>query len=134
MQTSGFSGPFISAGKFSDVAEASDESDSLSAIIERAKGNTNMAFWYILGTGIIGFIIICFVNVEKARIDVARCKRAMGYEGDADFVQSSSESLSSCIPKNRVFRPRLRYTGMRRSKYVEEGEKWSRCNRTGRGR
>ena len=33
-----------------------------------------MAFWYILGTGIIGFILICLVNVEKAKIDVARCE------------------------------------------------------------
>ena len=60
-ETSGFSGPFIS-----------------SAIITAAHGNTNMAFWYILGTGIIGFIIICFVDVDKARIDVARCEWLLG--------------------------------------------------------
>ena len=54
-KTSGFSGPFIS-----------------SAIIDRANGNTNMAYWFLLGMGLVGWGVLLCVNVDKAKIDVAR--------------------------------------------------------------
>lgn len=54
-KTSGFIGPFIS-----------------SAIIEKAGGNTNMAYWFLFAMGVLGTIVLCFVNPEKAKIDVAR--------------------------------------------------------------
>ena len=54
-KTSGFIGPFIS-----------------SAIIKAANGNTNMAYWFLFAMGIIGTIVLSFVDPDKAKIDVAK--------------------------------------------------------------
>ncbi|ORX36209.1 autophagy protein [Kockovaella imperatae] len=54
-QTSGFIGPFVSA-----------------AIIKAAHGNNNVAYWFLLGMGVIGCVCIYLVDTEKGKIDVAR--------------------------------------------------------------
>lgn len=54
-KTSGFIGPFIS-----------------SAIIDRAHGNTNTAYWFLLAMGTLGVIVLYFVDTDKAKIDVAK--------------------------------------------------------------
>lgn len=56
-RTSGFVGPFIS-----------------SAIITRANGNTNMAFWFLFGMGSVGLAILYFVDSDKAKLDNAKCE------------------------------------------------------------
>ncbi|KAL1411607.1 hypothetical protein Q8F55_002571 [Vanrija albida] len=53
--TSGFIGPFIS-----------------SAIIKRANGNNNAAYWFLLAMGSVGVIVLYFVDTDKAKIDVAK--------------------------------------------------------------
>lgn len=53
-KTSGFIGPFITA-----------------AIIERAGGNTNAAFWFIFALGCLGVFVIFQVDPEQAKIDNA---------------------------------------------------------------
>jgi hypothetical protein len=54
-KTSSFIGPFIS-----------------SAIIARAGGNTNMAYWFLFGTGLVGILLLACVSTDKAKVDVAR--------------------------------------------------------------
>lgn len=54
-KTSGFIGPFIS-----------------SAIINRANGNNNTAYWFLFGMGLLGVFILYFVDTDKAKIDNAR--------------------------------------------------------------
>ncbi|ORX35484.1 autophagy protein [Kockovaella imperatae] len=56
-KTSAFIGPFIS-----------------SAIITRSGGKTNMAYWFLLAMGVLGFIILCFVDPDKAKVDNAKCE------------------------------------------------------------
>jgi MFS-type transporter involved in bile tolerance (Atg22 family) len=56
-KTSGFIGPFIS-----------------SAIIERANGNTNAAYWFLFAMGSIGAIVLWFVDTDQAKLDNAQCK------------------------------------------------------------
>jgi len=56
-KTSGFIGPFIS-----------------SAIIERANGNTNAAYWFLFAMGSLGAILLFFVNTDAAKIDNAKCE------------------------------------------------------------
>lgn len=55
-KTSAFIGPFIS-----------------SAIINRS-GKTNMAYWFLLAMGVLGFIVLCFVDPDKAKVDNAKCE------------------------------------------------------------
>jgi Permeases of the major facilitator superfamily len=54
-KTSSFVGPFIS-----------------SAIIARAGGNTNMAYWFLFGTGLVGILLLACVSTDKAKVDVAQ--------------------------------------------------------------
>ncbi|KAK4496462.1 hypothetical protein PRZ48_012442 [Zasmidium cellare] len=54
-KTSTFIGPFISG-----------------AIVDAANGDTNEAFWFTFGTGLIGLILLWCVNVPKAKEDNAR--------------------------------------------------------------
>jgi hypothetical protein len=56
-KTSGFIGPFIS-----------------SAIIKADGGRNNSAYWFLLGTGLIGLTILYFVDTDQAKIDSAACK------------------------------------------------------------
>lgn len=56
-KTSGFIGPFIS-----------------SAIITRAGGNPNAAYWFLFGMGTIGAIVLWFVDTDQAKIDNAKCE------------------------------------------------------------
>jgi MFS-type transporter involved in bile tolerance (Atg22 family) len=56
-KTSGFVGPFVT-----------------SAIINRAGGNANIAFWFLLGMGMAGCAVLAFVDTNKAKIDAANCK------------------------------------------------------------
>jgi MFS-type transporter involved in bile tolerance (Atg22 family) len=72
-KTSGFTGPFIS-----------------SAIIARAGGNTNMAYWFLFGMGCIGIAILACVNTDKAKIDVAR------------FLEREAEQLYSEEQRSHV--------------------------------
>jgi len=74
-KTSGFSGPFIS-----------------SAIIARAGGNTNMAYWFLLGMGILGWCVLACVNVDKAKIDVARF-----LEREAQQLYSESQRVDANV-------------------------------------
>ncbi|ORX36955.1 putative autophagy protein [Kockovaella imperatae] len=53
-KTSGFLGPFIT-----------------SAIIERAHGNTNAAFWFLFALGTIGVTVLWQVNTDQAKLDNA---------------------------------------------------------------
>ena len=53
-KTSGFIGPFIT-----------------SAIIERADGNTNAAFWFLFALGTIGCTVLFQVNTDQAKLDNA---------------------------------------------------------------
>jgi MFS-type transporter involved in bile tolerance (Atg22 family) len=55
-RTSGFVGPFVS-----------------SAIIDAAGGNTNMAFIFLFAMGLVGLIVLFFVDSDKAKIDNAKC-------------------------------------------------------------
>lgn len=55
-KTSGFIGPFVS-----------------SAITTAAGGNTNMSFTFLFSMGLIGWVILWFVNVDKAKLDSAEC-------------------------------------------------------------
>ena len=54
-KTSGFIGPFIS-----------------SAIIERADGRTNAAYWFLFAMGSVGCIALWFVDTDKAKRDNAQ--------------------------------------------------------------
>ncbi|PMB67070.1 Autophagy-related protein 22 [Beauveria bassiana] len=54
-KTSGFIGPFIS-----------------SAIIERANGKTNAAYWFLFAMGSIGCLALWFVDTDRAKIDNAQ--------------------------------------------------------------
>ncbi|KAJ6787529.1 hypothetical protein PWT90_02784 [Aphanocladium album] len=54
-KTSGFIGPFIS-----------------SAIIERAHGKTNAAYWFLFAMGSVGCLALWFVDTDKAKRDNAR--------------------------------------------------------------
>lgn len=74
-KTSGFIGPFIS-----------------SAIIKRANGNNNMCFWFLLGMGIIGIIVLYFVDPDQAKIDVARCKWQLSGRSGADPTDLEREA------------------------------------------
>jgi MFS-type transporter involved in bile tolerance (Atg22 family) len=56
-KTSGFIGPFIS-----------------SAIIKADGGNNHTAYWFMLGTALIGIAILWFVDPDQAKIDSAKCK------------------------------------------------------------
>jgi len=69
-KTSGFIGPFVS-----------------SAITTAAGGNTNMSFIFLFCMGLVGFIVLLFVNVDKAKLDNVQCKsKMMSKEGYADLV------------------------------------------------
>jgi hypothetical protein len=69
-KTSGFVGPFVS-----------------SAITTAAGGNTNMSFIFLFSMGLIGFIVLLFVDVDKAKLDNVQCKfEAMSDEYHADFA------------------------------------------------
>ncbi|KAM3498490.1 hypothetical protein MY10362_008194 [Beauveria mimosiformis] len=54
-KTSGFIGPFIS-----------------SAIIERAHGKTNAAYWFLLAMGSVGCLALWFVDTDRAKRDNAQ--------------------------------------------------------------
>ncbi|ORY26764.1 putative autophagy protein [Naematelia encephala] len=54
-KTSGFIGPFITA-----------------AIIKRANGNTNAAFWFLVGLGAISLVLLWFIDTDQAKIDCAK--------------------------------------------------------------
>ncbi|KAL2213234.1 autophagy protein [Sarocladium strictum] len=54
-KTSGFIGPFIS-----------------SAIIKADGGNNHTAYWFMLGTALIGIAILWFVDPDQAKIDSAK--------------------------------------------------------------
>lgn len=54
-RTSGFTGPFIS-----------------SAINERAHGNTNAAYWFCLGLGLLGIVFVWMVDPDQAKIENAK--------------------------------------------------------------
>jgi MFS-type transporter involved in bile tolerance (Atg22 family) len=56
-RTSGFVGPFVS-----------------SAIIDASDGNTNMAFIFLVSMGLIGLVILWFVDPSKAKLDNAKCE------------------------------------------------------------
>jgi MFS-type transporter involved in bile tolerance (Atg22 family) len=56
-KTSGFVGPLIA-----------------SAIVTRAGGNTNYAYWFLLGMGMLGVFVLYFVDTDKAKLDNAKCK------------------------------------------------------------
>jgi MFS-type transporter involved in bile tolerance (Atg22 family) len=67
-KTSGFVGPFVS-----------------SAITTAAGGNTNMSFIFLFSMGLIGFIVLLFVDVDKAKLDNVQCKsehECPGYTAD----------------------------------------------------
>lgn len=53
-KTSGFIGPFITA-----------------AIIKRANGNTNAAFWFLFALGCVGNIVLWMVDPVQAKLDNA---------------------------------------------------------------
>jgi MFS-type transporter involved in bile tolerance (Atg22 family) len=61
-KTSGFIGPFIS-----------------SAIIARAGGHSNAAYWFLFAMGTCGAIILYFVDTDKAKVDNAACQCCSGY-------------------------------------------------------
>jgi hypothetical protein len=69
-KTSGFVGPFVS-----------------SAITTAAGGNTNMSFIFLFSMGLIGFIVLLFVDVDKAKLDNVQC----------EFVISCGENDTDCI-------------------------------------
>jgi len=54
-KTSGFIGPFIS-----------------SAIIKRANGNNNAAYWFLFAMGSLGALVLWFVDTDKAKVDIAK--------------------------------------------------------------
>jgi MFS-type transporter involved in bile tolerance (Atg22 family) len=56
-KTSSFVGPFVS-----------------SAITERAGGNTNASFWFTFGMGLVGVILLWFVDPKKAKLDNVKRK------------------------------------------------------------
>ena len=58
-KTSAFIGPFIS-----------------SAIIAKAGGNTNAAYYFLLPFGLLGLAVLCLVDTDKAKIDSALCTSA----------------------------------------------------------
>lgn len=60
-KTSGFLGPLIA-----------------SAIVDRAGGNTNYAYWFLFNMGLTGVIVLWFVDTDKAKLDNARCTLLSG--------------------------------------------------------
>ena len=56
-KTSGFVGPLIS-----------------SAIVRRAGGNTNYAFWFLFPMGICGIITLYFVDTDRSKVEIAKCE------------------------------------------------------------
>ncbi|KAH8894151.1 putative autophagy protein [Thozetella sp. PMI_491] len=68
-KTSGFIGPFIS-----------------SAIIDRADGRTNAAYWFLFAMGSVGAISLYFVDTDKAKEDIARY-----LEREADELYSEQQ-------------------------------------------
>lgn len=59
-KTSGFIGPFVS-----------------SAITTAAGGNTNMSFIFLFAMGLVGFIVLLFVDVDKAKLDSQQCESTL---------------------------------------------------------
>lgn len=76
-KTSGFIGPFASAG-----------------ITTRAGGNTNMSFIFLFCMGLIGFIVLLFVDVDKAKLDSQAYleKEAKELYSDAQRQQAADET------------------------------------------
>lgn len=65
-RTSGFTGPFI-----------------CSAIIKQANGNTNVAYWFLVGLGVLGVAVLFMVDPVQAKID------------NAGYLQREAEELYS---------------------------------------
>ena len=56
-KSTSFAGPFITA-----------------AIIKRAGGNNNVAFWFLVGLGVVALTLLWFVDTDKAKLDCAKCE------------------------------------------------------------
>lgn len=78
-KTSGFIGPFIS-----------------SAIITRAGGNTNVAYWFLFAMGSLGAFILYFVDTDQAKIDVAQYleREANEYYSDEQRAQRHENAMT----------------------------------------
>ena len=68
-KTSGFIGPFIT-----------------SAIITRANGNTNAAFWFLFSLGTLGVFVLWQVDTEQAKLD-----NAAYLEKEAEEIYSAEQ-------------------------------------------
>ncbi|OAA59477.1 Major facilitator superfamily domain, general substrate transporter [Cordyceps fumosorosea ARSEF 2679] len=79
-KTSGFIGPFIS-----------------SAIIERAHGRTNAAYWFLFAMGSVGCFALWFVDTDKAKRDNARYleREAAEYYSTRQIQESQNEKAES---------------------------------------
>ncbi|TQV97545.1 hypothetical protein V2A60_006704 [Cordyceps javanica] len=79
-KTSGFIGPFIS-----------------SAIIERANGKTNAAYWFLFGMGSVGCLALWFVDTDKAKRDNARYleREAAEYYSERQIQASNQEKTDN---------------------------------------
>ncbi|ORY29765.1 autophagy-related protein 22-like protein [Naematelia encephala] len=67
-KTSAFIGPFVT-----------------SAIITRADGNSNMSFAFLLPMSVLGFILMCLINVKKSHIE---CKAFLEKEAVALYEKN----------------------------------------------
>ena len=74
--------------------------NDLLAIVDRAGGNANMAYWFVLGMGIIGWTIICFVDVDKAKIDVARF---LEREAEENYTEEQRLAATEINLKGELF-------------------------------
>ncbi|KAJ4158546.1 uncharacterized protein LMH87_009068 [Akanthomyces muscarius] len=81
-KTSGFIGPFVS-----------------SAIIERAHGKTNAAYWFLFAMGSVGCFALWFVDTDKAKRDNARYleREAAEYYSERQVREAQEEKLSHII-------------------------------------
>ncbi|KAJ3492436.1 hypothetical protein NLG97_g5396 [Lecanicillium saksenae] len=82
-KTSGFIGPFIS-----------------SAIIERANGKTNAAYWFLFAMGSVGCLALWFVDTDKAKRDNARYleREAAELYSERQKQQPHDEKAEHVIP------------------------------------
>ncbi|KAH8800268.1 putative autophagy protein [Xylogone sp. PMI_703] len=81
-KTSGFIGPFIS-----------------SAIVNRANGATNAAYWFLFAMGSTGVIALWFVDTDKAKNDIAKYlgREASEYYSEKQREDARRRNIKSII-------------------------------------
>ena len=131
----------LSSPRSARPVDSSVRSLIASAIIDRAGGNTNYAYWFLFAMGSTGAIILWFVNPDKAKLDNARCKsrpmgclKTTGWPIDADVKhQFSRRKRGICTMR---ISERGRFEQLAHRSYGDDvipGRRWRACALRARG-